>query len=173
MHLFRTAPLVKQLGARQVSPQQRAEYLLTSFVAFSLFYYAAIVVPSAGPWTAISLLEGVAVVVVTMVGVVKAFDSSGGKNNPDFVAEFTCLYVPVSITTLLAFWGGYWLVVLGFREALTSPSFINSQFAINLSSLGFDPFTFLAFAANVGVPAATYYRITNLLANVRALKGDA
>jgi hypothetical protein len=173
MHLFRTAPLVQQLGARQVSPQQQAEYLLTSFVVFSLFSYAAIVVPSAGPWTAISLLEGVAVVVVTMVGVVKAFDFSGGKNNPDFVADFTCLYVPVSITTLLAFWGDYWLVVLGFRGAITSPSFINSQFAINLASLGFDPFTFLALAGNVGVPAVTYYRIAKLLTNVRALRGDA
>jgi hypothetical protein len=173
MHLFRTAPLVKKLGAKLVSPQQRAEYLLTSFVVFTLFYYAATGVPSAGPWTAISLLEGVAVVVVTMVGVVKAFDSSGGKRNPDFVAEFSCLYVPVSITTLCAFWGVYWLVVLGFREALNSTAFLNSQFAINLSSLGFDPFTFLAFAANVGVPGVTYYRIQNLLANVRALKGDA
>jgi hypothetical protein len=172
MHLFRTAPLVKKLAAKQVSPQQRAEYLLTSFVVFSLFYYAAIVVPSAGPWTAISLLEGLAVVLVTMVGIVGAFDSSGGKSNPDFVADFTCLYVPISVTTLCAFWGVYWSIVLGFREALNSTAFINSQFAINLSSLGFDPFTFLAFAANVGVPAVTYYRMKTQLATVRALKGD-
>lgn len=173
MYLFRTAPLVKQLGAKQVSPQLLAEYLLASFVVFNLFYYAAIVVPSADPWTVISLLEGAAIVVITMLGVVRAFDSSGGKRNPDFVAEFTCLYVPVTITTASVLWGGYWLIVLGFREALNSATFVNSRFAINLFSLGFDIFSFLAFAANVGVTAVTYVRINTLLAQVRALKGNA
>jgi hypothetical protein len=47
------------------------------------------------------------------------------------------------------------------------------QFALNLSRLGADMFSFLAFAAAVTVQGVTFYRIANSLGDVRALKSDS
>ena len=173
MHLFRTQPLVEQLAVGAIGSEERAKYLLGSFLLFNLVYYSGFAVSTASPWTLVSVLEGLLMMGINVLGIVKTFDASGGKANPDFVAEFTCLYVPVSITTVLAVWGTYWALSMGFREGLIALSQSHFQFAMNLSSIGTDFLGFLTFAANVGVLAITYLRLTNLLLQVRRVKSDA
>ena len=68
-------------------------------------------------WSWLSAYEAVVLTAVTVVGFSKAYEVAGGDANPDFVAEFTCLYVPVSVTTLPLVWGAFWAITLGFREA--------------------------------------------------------
>lgn len=170
MHLLRTAPLVDALSHRAVSAEERAMYLLASFVVFNAIYYSGLAASSAPLWSPASFIEAAAIILVNVLGVVKTFDASGGKSNPDYVAEFTCLYVPVSITTYLGVWGVYWLLRVGFQESLVALSESNLQFAINLSNMGADFFVLLTFMANVLALAITYIRINRLLAHVQQAK---
>jgi hypothetical protein len=165
MHLLRTRPLVAKLAAGKVSNTEKAHYLLASFLMFTIAYYSGFV--SGNPvWTLPSILEGLTIAGVTAIGLVKAFDAS------DFIAQFTCLYVPISISTMLVVWSTFWVTTIGFRESLIAISQSHMQFAVNLSRLGADMFSFLAFAAAVTVQGVTFYRITNSLADVSALKND-
>lgn len=101
----------------------------------------------------------------------KTFDASGGKSNPDYVAEFTCLYVPVSITTYAVVWGVYWFLRWAFHESLLAFSQSHFQFAVNLGRIGTDLFGFLTFFANVAALFICYWRLGRLLSRVHEAKG--
>ena len=139
---------------------------------FTIAYYSGFVSGNLA-WTLPSILEGLTIAVVTAIGVAKAFDASGGDDASDFIAQFTCLYVPISISTMMVVWSTYWAIAIGFRESLIAISESHMQFAVNLSRLGADMFSFLAFAAAVTVQGVTFYRLTNSLAEVSALKDDS
>lgn len=139
---------------------------------FTIAYYSGFVSGNTA-WTLPSILEGLTIAGVTAIGLVKTFDASGGEEASDFVAQFTCVYVPISISTMLVIWSTFWATTIGFRESLIALSQSHMQFAVNLSRLGADMFSFLAFAAAVTVQGVTFYRITNSLADVRALKNDS
>ena len=172
MHFFRTRPLVEKLASGQITNTEKAYYLLASFLMFTIAYYSGFV--SGNPtWTFPSILEGLTIAAITVIGIVKAFDASGGEEASDFIAQFTCLYVPITISTMLVVWSFFWALTLGFRESLIAISHSHMQFAVNLSRLGADMFSFLTFAAAVTVQAATFYRMTNSLADVRALKNGS
>jgi hypothetical protein len=173
MHLFRTRPVVIALASDAISAEQRAYYLLAGFLLWNVAFYSGLVTSGTMPWSFPYIAEFLALVVVNVFGVVATFDASGGKSNKQYVIDFTCLYVPVSITTLLGFWGVYWLLQLGFREAIMLLAQSGVQFALNMSALGFDAFSLLAFAATVGSQAVTYYRLTKLLNQVHAARSEA
>ncbi len=173
MHLLRTRPLVSALASGNLSAEQRAHYLLASFLVFNIAYYSGFVASGTVPWTPPYIAESLAVVLINIVGVVATFDASGGKSNKQYVIDFTCLYVPVSVTTLLVFWGIYWVLRIGFHEALMNLPHSNIQFAINMSKIGFEGFSLLAFVATIGSLIVTYIRLTKLLASVRMARGEA
>jgi hypothetical protein len=172
MHLFRTAPLVEALGRRAVSAEERASYLLASFLAFNVIYYSGLAIGTDVPWSVPSLFEAAAIIGINIFGVVRSFDASGGKSNPDYVAEFTCLYVPVAITTYGTVWGVYWLLRWAFNESILAFSQSHFQFAMNLGRLGTDLFGFLTLLANVISLFIAYERLRRLLARVREAKSD-
>ena len=173
MHLLRTRPLVNALAGGDIPAEERAYYLLASFLVFNIAYYSGFVASGTVPWTPPYIAESLAVILINIFGVVATFDASGGKSNKQYIIDFTCLYVPVSVTTLLAFWGAYWVLRIGFHEAVIALAQSNMQFAINMSKLGFDGFALLAFAATIGSLVVTYARLTKLLASVRAARGEA
>lgn len=172
MHFLRTRPLVAKLANDQVSTTEKAHYLLASFLMFTVAYYSGFVSASI-VWTLPSFLEGLAIAAITCIGVVKAFDAAGGEDANDFIAQFTCLYVPITISTLLVVWSLFWVLTLGFREALISISESHMQFALNLSRLGANMFDFLSFSAAVIVQVVIFYRMTGFLAEIRALRNDS
>jgi hypothetical protein len=124
------------------------------------------------PWSVPSLFEAAAIIGINIFGVVRSFDASGGKSNPDYVAEFTCLYVPVAITTYGTVWGVYWLLRWAFNESILAFSQSHFQFAMNLGRLGTDLFGFLTLLANVISLFIAYERLRRLLARVREAKSD-
>jgi hypothetical protein len=97
-----------------------------------------------------------------------AYDAAGGDESPDFVAQFTCLYVPVSIMTVLAVLAVYWSIRFGFRESIIAISESRMAFAINLGHIGSSLFGALVMLAVLLVQAITLYRITKLLRIMRS-----
>jgi len=173
MHLFRTKPLVQELARGELSATKKAQYLLASFLMFMVAYSSGFVPGSPPIWTIPALIETVAVALITVVGIVKCFDAAGGEESSDFVASFTCLFVPVTITTLIVVWSIFWAISYGFRESLIALSESRLQIAENLSRIGADLFGFLGFIAAVTVQIVTFYRIAGALEDVRLARGDA
>jgi hypothetical protein len=172
MHLFRTQPLIAKLAKVEVSTTEKAYYLLASFLMFTVAYYTGFASSNA-TWTLPSTLEGVTVGAITVIGIVKAFDAAGGEEAKDFIADFTCLYVPITITTMLVVWTLFWGILFVFRESLIAISESHMQFAVNLSRLHADMFNFVTFLAVILVQAITFYRMNLCLAQVRALRISA
>lgn len=166
IRLFNAKRLAEELRRNEVSSRERGYYLATSFLMFVLFDWSGL--RSANPlWTWLSIYEAVVVAVITVVGFAKGYEAAGGDSNPDFVVEFSCLYVPVSITTILVVWGAYWGVTFGFRETIMALADSRLQIAVNLSRIDGNFFDLLTFLAVALVQAVTFYRIAKLFEIVR------
>ena len=168
LHLFNTKRLVHELARHAVDTEQQAYYVITSIVFYFLIYYSGLVVASSRPLTLPSVLELIAVIGISVVGVFQAYEASGGKAGKSFLVDFTCLFVPVSITTYLPVWLVYWAVRLSFAPTLNALSDSHMQFAMNLSRLGTDFFGLLGFIAAAGSLAISYWRVVKLMHLVQA-----
>ena len=127
--------------------------------------------PSSGPgYTWAIALEGWFYVIIAAFGVLAARDAAGGESNKDFITEFTCLYVPVAVTTLVAVWSAYWAIVWLLQEQLTAWSWSGKQFTQNLRAMGTDLFGLATFTAHVISNTVIYVRLVRLLRAVQAAK---
>ena len=170
LHLLSTKPLVHELAAGTVDAEQQAYYIIANAVFYALVYYSGLVAASSWPLSLPSLLEFVVVVAISIYGVFQAYEASGGKGSSSFLVEFTCLFVPVAITTYLPIWIVYWVIRIGFGPFLISLSESHTQLAVNLSQIGTDFFGLLGFLANVGALAFSYWRVVRLVRRVRLVR---
>ncbi|MCL2298261.1 MAG: hypothetical protein FWC38_03450 [Proteobacteria bacterium] len=192
IRLFNAKRLAQELGRKELSPRVLGYYLAASFLIFILLgysgfyfassilswpnlYYNLVVDTSSSPllflsW--LSLYECFAVVAITVWGFSASYFASGGDENPNFITEFTCLFVPVFFTTTLVVWTIYW----GISFVLYYYDLYNYQFFSNLrsigSSIGADPYGLLTFLAVVSTQAIGFYRITKLFRIVRSVKSS-
>jgi hypothetical protein len=166
MRLFNARRLAEELGQGHVSARTKAYYLFAGFAMWLVINVTGFTTVSP-LWSWMSILETCALLLITLLGFQSAYDAAGGDDNPDFVVQFTCLYLPVSITTVLAVWGVYWVVVIGFRETVIAVSESRMQFAINLGRIGSSVFGAMVTAAVLAVQAITFYRITKLFRVLR------
>jgi len=166
LHLLSANALAEELARGAVNAEQQAHYVIASIVFYFSLYYSGLAAASSLPLTLPSLLELAVVVAVSIFGVFQAFEASGGKSSTSFLVNFTCLFVPVSITTYLPVWLAYWAIRLSFTPALIALSDSHAQFAVNLSRLGTDFFGLLGFVATVGGLVISYWRVVHLMRQV-------
>jgi hypothetical protein len=162
IRLINARKLAEELGRGQITSRQKALYLFTSFALWLIIYATGFTVASP-LWSWMSVVEAVASLLITALGFTYAYEAAGGDENPDFVVQFTCLYVPVGLTTAAVIWAMYWGVVFGFRESLISISESRLQVAINLSRIGSSVMEMLVTLSIIAVQALTFYRVTRLL----------
>ena len=172
LRLFNAKKLASELCRQEVSPETQATYLLASMLMFTALYYSGLVISTSDLWSLPSTLEAIAVAGVTVFGLAKCFEAAGGNANKSFLVDFTCLYVPVTLTTTLVVWCLYWATRLAFSQTLVALSEGHFQFARNLALLGTDFFGLLGFLATVGVQVITYSRMSAHLAAVRRARTD-
>jgi len=166
IHPFSAKQVAAELRRSEITPKSKQHYLILSFVIFTVFYYSGLIIGQP-TWTWMSVYEGVAVLVIQVFGVAKAYEASGSEENSDFIAEFTCLYVPVSITTVGAIWTCFWIIMFVFRETIIGFAETNHQLAINLASIGGDVANLFTFLSNILVQIVIYRRIAKHLGNIR------
>jgi hypothetical protein len=167
IRLLNARRLAEELGRGDVSSRTKGYYLFAGFVLWLVINATGFT--TASPlWSWMSVIETAALLLITVLGFSYAYDAAGGDENPDFVAQFTCLYVPVSITTVLAVWAAYWAVRFGFRESIVAISESRMAFAISLGRIGSSLFGALVMLAVLLVQAITLYRITKLLRIMRS-----
>lgn len=166
IRLLNAKRLAEELGRGEVSTRTKAHYVFAGMVMWIVFNFSGFAAPSF-LWSWASFIEAIGLIVITMLGFSYVYEAAGGDANPGFVVQFTCLYVPVSITTALAVWGIYWGIYFGFRETVVAISESRFQFAINLSRIGTDLFGALILLGALLVQAITFYRIKQLFYIVR------
>jgi hypothetical protein len=127
LHLISAERLGRRLVENSVSAQEQALYVSASFVIWLLPTYL-LVIPTPNPhaWPiplGLWFYEAGALVFIFSVGVPYCLARCRVEPKKNFLIDFSCLYAPVSLTTLVIVWAIYyiyasfvpmWLVTLTF-----------------------------------------------------------
>jgi hypothetical protein len=170
IRIFNARKVADDISKNVISPKEKAYYLLGTFLLFIPFYYSGFVY-SNPLWSWLSIYEAIVIIFITVVGLNKTYEAAGADSNQNFVTEFTCLYVPVSITTIFLVWLSYWSIGYAFRESLINLSSSHLEIAVKLSNIGSDLFGLLIFLASVFIPSITFYRIKKLFHVIQHNRG--
>jgi hypothetical protein len=166
MHILNARRVAEKLSRNEISRREGYYYLVASFMLATLTFYVGL--QNANPlWSWLSIYEGVVVLVVYWHGFTRTYDAAGADENRDFIFDFTCLYVPVWLTTTVAAWLIYWVVTHFLRGWLVTFANSELQFNQNLSKIGGDLFGLLIFLTAVVCQVVVFFRLTKLLAYVR------
>ena len=170
IHIFNARKVADDISKNVISPKEKSYYLLGTFLLFIPFYYSGFVYTNP-LWSWLSIYEAFVVTFITIVGLNKTYEAAGADSNQNFVTEFTCLYVPVSITTISLVWLSYWGIGYAFRESLIKLSSSHLEIAVKLSNIGSNLFGLLIFLASVLIPFITFYRIKKLFHVIQRNRG--
>ena len=112
-HWLSPAAQTKRWAEGNVSNREVAHFILGNFLLGHALYYSGVI--TGNPiWTLLSAWEGALIMVITIYGLVKSYDSAGGDTNSRFAAQFACLSFPIWLWTTVFVWGGYWIFRLAF-----------------------------------------------------------
>ncbi len=111
LHLISAKRLAKRLSAGEVTAQEQAFYLSAGFILWLLPGYLLIVpAPNVQAWSiplGLWFYELGTLVVVYVFGILYCLARCHVEPQKNFLVDFSCLYVPVSLTTLVVGWGAY------------------------------------------------------------------
>ena len=120
--------LAAKLRREEISNREVAYFMLGNFVLGTAIYYSGLTWAN-DPWTALSLWEGLLVLVVVVFGMVHCFEAAGGDSNSRFAAQFNCLAFPITLWTSLIAWSLFWMLTWAYRRWATSLVSPNSDMA--------------------------------------------
>jgi hypothetical protein len=176
LHLISAQRLGERLASGEVPPQEQAFYLSASFVLWALPTYLLIVpFPNTDVWPiplGLWFYEGAALVMIYVFGVLYCLARCHVEPRQNFLIDFSCLYAPISLTTLVLVWGAFhiyasllpwWLQKMAFDSP---PRF----FEFIYSARFFDLMRFSAFVSAVFV---AFIRIGNCIEDVSKLRLSA
>jgi len=176
LHLLSAERLSKRLSAGEVSPQEQAFYLSASFVLWLLPVYLLITpAPNLQVWSipfGLWFYEAGALVMIYVFGVLYCLARCNIEPKKNFLVDFSCLYAPISLTTLVVVWGIFhiyasliplWLQKLSFDSPPRLLEFIYSARFFDL----------MRFLAIVGATFSVMVRIGNFMERVSKLRLSA
>ena len=175
LHWLSATNLDVKLAAGRVTPREQALYLATGFIVWLIPGYL-FVTPSLSPddpkwFFGLWFYEFAMIVLTTFAGAFYCLRKCHVDPKRNFLIDFSCLYLPVSVTTLAVTWGtfhalvalrGPWLLLL--ERAFDRPP----QLLSALASVRF--FELLRFFAIVGSNFAAFYRIGRHMGKIAELR---
>lgn len=176
LHLVSARRLATELASRTVSPQDQAAYLITSFVVWLLPVYLFVMpphVPDAWPIPyGLWFYELLILVAIYVFGTLHCLARCHVRPRENFLIDFSCLYAPISITSLLVVWGAfhvYATLVPWFLRKLdfdSQPAFLEFVYSARTYDL-------MRFFAYVGVTYFVFIRIGNRMKDISRLRLSA
>jgi len=176
LHLLSARRLAERLASGEVSPQEQAFYLSASFVLWALPGYLLVIPPpNAEVWLiplGLWFYEGLALIIIYVIGVLYCLARCHVDPRRNFLVDFSCLYAPVSLTTLVLVWGAFHvyasLLPLGLQKmTFESPSrFLELIYSARFADL-------LRFSAVVIATFIVFIRIGNCIEKVSKLRLSA
>lgn len=176
LHLLSARRLGEQLASGDVSPQEQAFYLSASFVLWILPGYLLVIPPSNtdvwpipfGLW----FYEVFALVMIFVFGLLHCLARCHVEPRRNFLVDFSCLYAPISLTTLVFVWGAFHIYASLLPWILQRMMFDSpSRFIEFIYSARF--FDLIRFSAIVGANFIVFVRIGNCIENISRLRLSA
>ena len=176
LHLISAQRLGTRLAEGSVSPQEQAVYLSVSFILWLLPGYLLLVPPPnpdvwplpLGLW----FYELGALVLIYVVGVSYCLVRCHVDPKNNFLIDFSCLYAPISLTTLVAVWAAFQAyaslipIVLRTVEFSEQPRFLELVYSARF-------FDLMRFLAIVGATFIVLIRIGNHIERVARIRLSA
>jgi hypothetical protein len=176
LHLISAQRLGNRLSAGTVSPQEQAIYLSASFILWLLpGYFLLVPPPNPQAWSiplGLWFYELGALVLIYVIGVQYCLGRCRVEPRKNFLIDFSCLYAPISLTTLVAAWGAFhvyaslipgWLQWVSFPEP---PRFFELLYSARF-------FDLMRFLATVGATFFTLIRIGNHMERISRMRLSA
>lgn len=115
LHLISAGRLVEELAVGRVTPRQQASYLTVSFCVWVVASYLYLIpIPATTDQSSffwwVWLLELFLLVLLYITGISFCLRKCRIEPQKNFLIDFSCLLTPVTVTTLLAIWGGFHLL---------------------------------------------------------------
>jgi hypothetical protein len=176
LHFIRARPLGEELAKDAVSAREQASYFAASFILWLLPGYLLLVPPpNFAAWSipmGLWLYEGFALVLLYYFGVLYCLGKCRVNPRRHFIIDFSCLYTPISLTTLLLVWGLFYVYAALIPWLLQHLSFDSRPYVIEfLYSARF--FDLMRFAAVVGVTFIVLARIGRHMQRISELRMSA
>jgi hypothetical protein len=170
MYVWNTQRLAQDLAADRVSQRDKAYYLLAGWVLFAALGYSTVIFSNQGrSWLA--LFEMFMIAVIAVLGIQRCYEASGGDNNKQFVVDFTCLLLPLTIKTYLVVWGLYWLFAWGYKSMVGMDATYTSEESARLVTFFSRHAGWLAtLLAVLATQAALFGRMRVHMANIARLR---
>ena len=113
IHIFSARRLAEALAAGRVSAHEQALYLALSFCVWSVVFYLYVVPPPLAEgrifWWLWSM-EFFFVILFNITGVLFCLRKCRVEPKKNFLIFFSCLYLPVSLSTFAVVWGAFHLL---------------------------------------------------------------
>ena len=161
LHLVSARRLAHRLAEGRVSAQEQAAYLTAAALLLVFESYLFVVPPPAtdkSQWYwAMYIYEGLAFVVLYAVGYFYCLKRCLVEPNRNFMIDFSCLFAPVAITTLVITWATFHAITKGYValvEAFPSDAWHGVWFSAEF-------FDVLRFVAYVGSMAVIFLRVAH------------
>jgi hypothetical protein len=167
---FLPQTLSERLGRGEVNNREGSHLLLANTIFWSLLYYAPINVANP-PWTLLSIYEGIVVVVIVVLGLLKCYDASGGDENSHFIFDFTCLNFSIGLWSYIFVWSIYRAIDYGYQTGVLKIAVDNYQFAKNLASLGGSFLWLITFLAVIAFQILYFRWMASSLKQVKSARG--
>jgi hypothetical protein len=177
IHFFSAKKLRARLALGAVGAREQAFYLAGSFIVWIVPAYLFVAPPPSsieqtwfyGMW----FYEFALLVLIYAAGTYFCLAKCHVDPKRHFMIDFGCLYLPVSVTTLLVTWLLFHLIATLLPWTLIRLSFDDepTQWFLLLTSARF--FDLVRFLAVVGAAFAVFYRIGRHMAHVAEARASA
>ncbi len=178
IHILSANGLVQDLAANRVTPQQQAVYLILNFcvwiVPSYLYLFPAPTTTEVQSffWSA-WLIEMFLLVLICITGVNLCLRKCRVDPRKNFLVDFNCLSIPVTITTLIVIWGVFHLFT-------TLPAWLLVQGTVANDSLWWLPwlqssriYDVMRLLASVGVVFIMFLRIGEHMERLSRIRESA
>jgi hypothetical protein len=174
LHLLSARRLADKLAAGKVSPQEQASYLAISFLLWVLpGYFFVVPQHTFGAWSipfGLWFYEALALGIVSVGGTFYCLKRCHVEPQRHFLVDFSCLYAPVSLTTLVVVYGLFHIYASLVPWLLRGMTFdMDSPFQGIYSPRSYD---LLRYAAVVGTWFVIFVRIGSHLQRISNLRLD-
>jgi hypothetical protein len=176
LHLLSAERLSKRLSSGEVSPKEQAYYLMASLVLWLVPGYLLIApAPNVQAWSipfGLWFYEAGALVLINVFGVLYCLAKCTVEPKKNFLVDFSCLYAPTSLTTLVVVWGVFhiyasliplWVQTLSFDSP---PPLLDFMYSARF-------FDLMRFLAIVGSTFLVMIRIGHYMGRVSQLRLSA
>ena len=163
LHFIRAARLREKLVAGIVTPQEQAAYMAGSFAVWLLPGYLFVIPTPSGITAAwfygLWFYELAMLLLISIAGTFYCLSKCQTKPSINFLIDFSCLYFPISLTTIVVAWSVFHLFATGLPFVLTRLTFESepSAWLLMITSARF--FDLLRFLTLVGTNFVVFWRL--------------